>query len=112
MLVPNQPYLVWPALTVVISLQVLSRTFSLPATAILVNNSVPDKSVLGTVHGVAQSVSSAALTLGPVIAGWGLGLGLKNNIVGAIWWAIALEAMLNWALTWTIYEGNGREKKP
>ncbi|EGD94161.1 MFS multidrug transporter [Trichophyton tonsurans CBS 112818] len=109
-LLPDHPYIVWPALSAVIFLQVVSRTFSLPATVILVNNSVPDRSVLGTLHGVAQSASSASRTLGPLIAGWGLGLGLKHNIVGAIWWALAIEAFLGWLVTWTIFEGAGIEK--
>ncbi|EER22945.1 Major Facilitator Superfamily protein [Coccidioides posadasii C735 delta SOWgp] len=86
--------------------RVISRTFSIPATVILVNNSVPDPSVLATVHGVAQSVACGARAVGPLLAGWGLGLGLKNNIVGGVWWALALIAILNWALTWTIFEGN------
>ncbi|EEQ29829.1 hypothetical protein McanMca71_007516 [Microsporum canis] len=111
-LLPNHPYIIWPALSAVIFLQVVSRTFSLPATVILVNNSVPDRSVLGTLHGVAQSASSASRTLGPLIAGWGLGLGLKHNIVGAVWWSLAIEAFLGWLVTWTIVEGTGFQKAP
>ncbi|OJD24192.1 hypothetical protein ACJ73_04449 [Blastomyces percursus] len=110
-LVPNRAYLVWPALAAVFSLQVISRTFALPAGIILVNNTVSDPSVLGTLHGVAQSVVSCARTLGPVIGGWGLGMGLKYNIVGAVWWALAVLALLGWGLTWTIFEGRGIEKK-
>lgn len=110
-LVPRLPWLVWPAFTVVVGLQVVSRTFSLPATIILVNNSVTDPSVLGTVHGIAQSVSSAARTLGPLVGGWGLGLGLKHNIVGAVWWALAVEAVVGWVITWTITEGKGIERR-
>ncbi|KMU84212.1 hypothetical protein CIHG_01998 [Coccidioides immitis H538.4] len=91
--------------------EVISRTFSIPATVILVNNSVPDPSVLATVHGVAQSVACGARAVGPLLAGWGLGLGLKNNIVGGVWWALALIAILNWALTWTIFEGNTEKGK-
>ncbi|KAL1959681.1 hypothetical protein VTO42DRAFT_1267 [Malbranchea cinnamomea] len=111
-LVPDKAYLVWPALTVVFALQVVSRTFALPAMIILVNNSVTDPSVLGTVHGVAQSISSAARTLGPLIGAWGLGLGLERNIVGAVWWALAIEALIGWVLTWTIFEDKGIERKP
>ncbi|EEH02547.1 conserved hypothetical protein [Histoplasma capsulatum G186AR] len=110
-LVPNRPYLVWPALAAVFSVQVISRTFSLPAAIILVNNSVTDPSVLGTVHGVAQSVTSAARTLGPVVGGWGLGLALKYNIVGAVWWALAVLVLLGWGVSWTIFEDSGLEKK-
>jgi hypothetical protein len=49
--------------------------------------------------------------LGPFIGGWGLGLGLKNNLVGGIWWALALEALVGWLLLWTIYEGKGIERR-
>lgn len=110
-IIPNFPWLVWPAFTVVVGLQVVSRTFALPASVILVNNSVTDPSILGTVHGVAQSISSAARTLGPLLTGWGLGLGLEYNLVGGVWWALALEALLGWFLLGTIYEGKGIDRK-
>ncbi|GAB1191752.1 hypothetical protein APSETT444_000934 [Aspergillus pseudonomiae] len=110
-LIPRYPWLVWPAFTVVVGLQVVSRTFALPAAIILVNNSVTDPRVLGTVHGVAQSIASGARTLGPLIGGWGLGLGLKYNMVGGIWWALAVEAIVGWFLLWSIYEDNGIEQK-
>lgn len=109
-LIPNLPYLIWPALTLVVGLQVISRTFALPAAVILVNNCVTDSTILGTVHGVAQSISSAARTLGPLLTGWGLGLGLKYDLVGGVWWALALEALLGWFLLGTIYEGRGIER--
>ncbi|PIG82354.1 MFS multidrug transporter [Aspergillus arachidicola] len=110
-LIPRYPWLVWPAFTVVIGLQVVSRTFAQPAAIILVNNSVTDPRVLGTVHGVAQSIASGARTLGPLIGGWGLGLGLKYNMVGGIWWALAVEAIVGWFLLWSIYEDKGLEQK-
>jgi hypothetical protein len=109
-LVPNHVWLVWPCLTVVLALQVISRTFALPATIILVNESAPDHSVLGTVHGVAQSIASGSRTIGPFLGGWGLGLGLENNIVGAVWWALAAGALISWALLWTIREGSGYDE--
>ncbi|KAL4928848.1 uncharacterized protein BDV17DRAFT_281684 [Aspergillus undulatus] len=109
-LIPNVPYLVWPAFTLVVGLQVISRTFALPAAVILINNCVTDASILGTVHGVAQSISSAARTLGPLLTGWGLGLGLEFNCVGGVWWALAIEALLGWVLLGTIYEGRGVDR--
>jgi hypothetical protein len=107
---PRLVWVVWPAFTIVVSLQVISRTFALPAAIILVNNCVTDASILGTVHGVAQSIASAARTLGPFLGGWGLGLGLANNMVGAVWWVLAIEAFLGWFVLWTIQEGKGIEK--
>ncbi|KAL2808840.1 major facilitator superfamily domain-containing protein [Aspergillus granulosus] len=110
-LIPNKLYLVWPAFTVVVGLQVVSRTFALPAAVILVNNCVTDASILGTVHGVAQSISSAARTAGPLLGGWGLGLGLEYNLVGGVWWALAIEALVGWVLLGSIYEGSGIDRR-
>jgi hypothetical protein len=42
-----------------------------------------------------------------MLGGWGLGMGLENNIVGAVWWGMAVEAIIGWTLTWTIHEGKG-----
>ncbi|RAH74129.1 uncharacterized protein BO66DRAFT_313639 [Aspergillus aculeatinus CBS 121060] len=111
LVLPRVPWLVWPAFTLVVGLQVVSRTFALPAAVILVNNCVTDASVLGTIHGVAQSISSGARTLGPMIGGWGLGLGLEHNFVGGIWWALAIEALIGWFALFMIYEGKGIERK-
>lgn len=104
-LIPDKPLLVWPALVAVLSLQIVARTFTLPGAIILINNSSPHPSVLGTIHGVAQSVSSAARTLGPALGGWGLGVGLRHNVVGAVWWAMALVAAANWGILWLMQEG-------
>ncbi|KAJ5550835.1 hypothetical protein N7461_005533 [Penicillium sp. DV-2018c] len=110
-ILPRITWIVWPSFTFVITLQVISRTFILPAAIILVNNCVTDPSILGTVHGVAQSISSAARTLGPFLGGWGLGLGLEYNMVGAVWWALAIEALIGWFMLWSINEGKGIERR-
>ncbi|KAK5104659.1 hypothetical protein LTS08_002550 [Lithohypha guttulata] len=111
-LVPNQPaWLVWILLSLVLAAQVLSRTFALTGTVILVNNSSPSRTSLGTIHGVAQSASSAARMLGPTIGGWLLGVGLKGNLVGGIWWGLAVVALANWGLLFLIYEGDGKGGK-
>ncbi|GKT90728.1 LOW QUALITY PROTEIN: major facilitator superfamily transporter [Colletotrichum tofieldiae] len=73
---------------------VLGRTFALPGQTILINNCTPHPSVLGTVHGMGQSVSSAARTIGPVLCGYLYGQGLANGVVGAVWWGLAGVAML------------------
>ncbi len=100
-------WIFWPFLTLILTLQVLSRTFALPSTVILVNNSSPSSASLGTIHGFAQSVSSGARTAGPVVGGWVLGWGLKSNCVGGVWWGLAVVAACNWGLLWTIFEGDG-----
>ncbi|KAF1929002.1 uncharacterized protein M421DRAFT_100723 [Didymella exigua CBS 183.55] len=86
---PASGVLVWLGISLVLMLQVSARTFALPASIILVNNASPHPRVLGMIHGVGQSVSSAMRTLGPVAGGYWFGLGLEKGMVGLGWWAIA-----------------------
>jgi len=80
---------VWIAILVVLALFVVGRTFVLPATMLLVNNCAPHPSVLGTIHGVAASVGSAARTLGPAVAGYLFAVGLNVGVVAVAWWVLA-----------------------
>ncbi len=61
---------IWVGIVLVLLVQVTARTFTLPASIILLNNCSPHPSVLGTIHGVGQSVSAGFRTVGPVVGGW------------------------------------------
>lgn len=87
----------------------LGRTFALPANTILVNNCSPHPSVLGTVHGVAHSVSSFVRTVGPVLGGWLFGLGLQKGMVGIPWWGLAGVAGVGVLVAGGVREGDGHE---
>ncbi|EME49419.1 hypothetical protein DOTSEDRAFT_68253 [Dothistroma septosporum NZE10] len=100
---------VWMGITLVLLIQVVARTFALPSTAILVNNACPHPSVLGTIHGIAQSVSSATRTVGPILAGWIYGVGLNQGIVGLAWWCMAGAALLALVAGRFVQEGDGHE---
>lgn len=100
---------VWVSIAGVLLLQVIGRTFALPAQTILVNNCTPHPSVLGTVHGIGQSVSSFARTVGPVLCGWLYGLGLANGVVGAVWWGLSCVALCGVVASWWVREGDGHE---
>ena len=100
---------VWAALAAVLFVQVLGRTFALPAQTILVNNCTPHPSVLGTLHGVAQSVSSLARTVGPVLGGYLYGRGLERGVVGAVWWGLSIVAVVGFLMSWLVKEGSGHE---
>nr|POF04517.1 putative membrane protein [Quercus suber] len=100
---------VWTAITAILLVQVAARTFALPATAILVNNASPHPSVLGTVHGIAQSVSSGTRTVGPVLVNWAYGKGLESGVVGLAWWCMAGVAVLGAVAGRFVREGDGHE---
>jgi hypothetical protein len=100
---------VWVGIVIVLFLQVTARTFTLPATIILLNNCSPHPSVLGTVHGIGQSVSAAFRTIGPVVAGIWYGAGLEKGVVGAAWWGTAGVAVGGVVMGMWVYEGSGHE---
>ena len=66
---PASGWIVWMGISFVLFLQVAARTFALPATIILINNSSPHPSVLGTIHGIGQACSATFRTIGPILAG-------------------------------------------
>jgi hypothetical protein len=101
--------LIWLAITVVLFIQVLARTFALPCTAILINNVSPHPSVLGTVHGIGQSVSSLTRTFGPIMFSWVFGKGLDMGIVGLSWWLMAAVGIVGWVVAQGVREGDGHE---
>jgi hypothetical protein len=101
--------LVWIGITIVLLLQVTARTFALPATIILLNNCSPHPSVLGTVHGIGQSVSATFRTVGPVVGGWWFGIGLEKGMVGLAWWGVAGVALAGCVTGGWVYEGSGHE---
>ncbi len=103
--------LVWLCLCTVLFIQVTGRTFALPATTILVNNASPHPSVLGTMHGIGQSLSSAGRTIGPSLGGVFYGMGLRYGVVGAVWWGLSGLAVVNCIASNWVREGDGHEIK-
>ncbi|KXG50691.1 Major facilitator superfamily domain, general substrate transporter [Penicillium griseofulvum] len=104
----NGPW-VWFWIIVVLFFQVTARTFTLPTSIILLNNCSPHPSVLGTIHGIGQSVSSAFRTVGPIFSGAWYGYGLDIGMVGFAWWMIALVSVFGCLAAVFVYEGSGHE---
>lgn len=101
--------LIWVAIVGVLVIQVLARTFALPCTAILINNVSPHPSVLGTVHGIGQSVASLTRTVGPIMFAWVFGKGLDMGVVGFAWWLMGSIAVIGWVVAQGVQEGDGHE---
>ncbi|KAH7131507.1 major facilitator superfamily domain-containing protein [Dactylonectria estremocensis] len=100
---------IWAGIILILLLQVMARTFTLPATIILLNNCSPHPSVLGTIHGLGQSVSAAFRTVGPVVGGWWYGYGLDIGMVAWGWWGVAAVATLGCGTALLMHEGSGHE---
>lgn len=100
---------IWTGIVMVLFFQVVARTMTLPASIILLNNCSPHPSVLGTIHGLGQSVSACFRTVGPMVAGWWYGRGLDIGMVGASWWGVTGMSVLGCASAMLIYEGSGNE---
>lgn len=106
---PASGIAIWLGIIVVLLLQVTARTFTLPASIILLNNCSPHPSVLGTIHGLGQSVSAGFRTVGPVVGGWWYGYGLDINMVAWGWWLVAAMSILACATALGMHEGSGHE---
>ncbi|KAH8803389.1 MFS transporter-like protein [Xylogone sp. PMI_703] len=100
---------IWIGITLVLFLQVTARTFTLPASIILLNNCSPHPSVLGTVHGLGQSISAASRTIGPLVSSWWYGVGLDIGLIGTAWWGVAAVAASGCIIAVWMYEGSGHE---
>ena len=100
---------IWFGITVVLAIQVMARTFALPGMTILVNNSCPHPSVLGTLHGIAQSISSGMRTIGPAVAGWLYGKGLQWGVVGSAFWDLTCVSCVGLFAGYFVREGSGHE---
>ncbi|TQN66325.1 putative membrane protein, partial [Colletotrichum shisoi] len=101
-LLPDDAVLIWTCLSAVLTMHVLSRTFVNPATTLLVNDSAPSPDLLGTVHGLASSISSAGRIMGPTAGGAMLSWGLAHDLVGLPLWLLGVLAVINWAVLWWI----------
>ncbi|KAH8699666.1 major facilitator superfamily domain-containing protein [Ilyonectria robusta] len=106
---PKGGLLIWLAIVGVLSVQVMGRTFAIPGQTILVNNCSPHPSVLGSIHGVGQSVNSASRTVGPMIGGVIYGYGLNKGVVGLVWWILSCFGICGILASLLVREGNGHE---
>lgn len=100
---------IWIALTGLLLIVTVARTFAGPASTILVNNCSPHPSILGTIHGIGQSVSSGARTIGPALGGFLYGQGLEVGCVGAVFWGLSGIAGICCIASNFVVEGDGHE---
>ena len=106
---PASGWTVWIGISFVLFLQVAARTFALPATIILLNNSSPHPSVLATIHGIGQACSATFRTIGPMLAGYWYGTWFERGVVGMAWWMVATIAASGCIASFWVRNGSGHE---
>lgn len=106
---PASGAIIWIGISFVLFLQVAARTFALPASIILLNNSSPHPSVLATIHGIGNACSATFRTIGPMLAGYWYGIWTERGIVGMSWWIVALIASIGCVASFKVRNGSGHE---
>lgn len=101
----------WIALIALVLILVVGRTFALPSTVILLNNSAPNRQCLGTIHGLGSSLSSLSRVVGPISGAFLFGLGVDIGVVGLVWWILTCVAAGAAIFSLFIYEGQGLEQE-
>ena len=90
----HAPIALWFGIVIIVILQVGARTFSIPGSVLLINNSSPSPQLLGTIHGMGAATSSAFRTIGPIVAGHWYSQGLEKGVVGYSWWWVAFMSLI------------------
>lgn len=104
---PASGAVIWAGISSVVFLQVAARTFALPASIILLNNSSPHPSVLATIHGIGNACSATFRTIGPMLAGYWYGIWTERGIVGMSWWITAMVAAVGCIASFKVRNGSG-----
>ncbi len=79
-------FLRWIGLAFIVWGQIMARTMAIPSTVILLTEAAPSKGVLGTVHGAGNMLASLARAVGPAVGGAVYAAGVREGVVGAVWW--------------------------
>jgi MFS family permease len=81
--------------------------FSFPCSTILLTNSAASLKVLGTLNGVATSISAVGRAAGPAISGVAFTKGVEMGYVLLSWWILAGIAVIGAVPVWWLVEMDG-----
>jgi len=82
-------------------------TFAFPTSTIMLTNSAPSLRVLGTVNGLATSVSAVGRAAGPAVGGGLFTWGVKRGYVIVPFWTLSAISLLASIPTFWLVEGKG-----
>ncbi|RDL33327.1 uncharacterized protein BP5553_08766 [Venustampulla echinocandica] len=84
--------------------------FAFPCSIILLTNSAVSLRILGTLNGVAVSVSAIGRAVGPAIGGVAFTWGLEKGYVITPWWLLGTLAAIGAIPIWYLVEMDGFDK--
>ena len=81
--------------------------FAFPCTTILLTNSAESLRILGTLNGMAVSISALGRAFGPAVGGWTFTLGVEAGYGIIPWWTLAAFAVAAAVPVWWLVEMEG-----
>ncbi|KAI1620426.1 major facilitator superfamily domain-containing protein [Exophiala viscosa] len=81
--------------------------FAFPCSTILLTNSAASLKVLGTLNGVATSISAIGRAAGPALAGATFTAGVDIGYVVISWWTLAVVGIVGAVPVWSLVEMEG-----
>lgn len=95
------------ALIVMLLIRGIAGTFAFPTSTIMLTNSASSLRVLGTVNGVATSISAVGRAAGPAVGGGLFTFGVKRGYILVPFWTLSVVAALACIPTFWLVEGKG-----
>ena len=95
------------ALFVILIVKGFAGISAYPTSTILLTNSASSLRTLGTLNGIATSVSAIGRALGPAIGGGAFTMGVKHGYIITPFWILAGIALLTTIPTFFLVEGAG-----
>ncbi|KAH7066330.1 major facilitator superfamily domain-containing protein [Paraphoma chrysanthemicola] len=105
-LIPD-PWTKQVVMVVLLMIRGVGGTFAFPTSTIMLTNSASSLRVLGTVNGLATSVSAVGRAAGPAVGGGLFSWGVKRGYVIVPFWTLSAIALLASIPTWWLVEGKG-----
>ncbi|KAK2768392.1 hypothetical protein FQN54_000247 [Arachnomyces sp. PD_36] len=91
----------------IMMIKLIAVIFSFPSCTILLTNSASSLSVLGTLNGIATSVSAIGRGIGPAVVGWAFSRGVEAGYMIVPWWVLAILAVAGAVPIFWIVETDG-----
>lgn len=95
------------AIVVMLMIRGVGGTIAFPTATIMITNSASSLRVLGTLNGLATSVSALGRALGPAVGGTLFTFGVKNGYVVVPFWTLCFISLLGLIPTFWLVEGKG-----